>query len=485
MIQANPVDEQFPLINRHFFALIALALIILFINLHVGDLSGYDDAFHAEEGRAMLQSGDYWTVRHNGTHNPEFPPIFYWIEAASMKVLGVNDFAAKFPSPLFGVGTIMVTYFIAYELTGQIWLALLSMMVMMTTQYFMKYATHAMTDVTYTFFFSLAILFYIKAFRRPRFYWLCGLAVALGLLTRPFVGVLMLAIFFMHLLWSRHRNLLWSPYVLSGLALALLFPAIWYVIQYQLHGSRGLAGPSSLMVAQMTAGKTPDFLSLLRGLPKYCTEMLKLYWPWLPFMLFGLIKQAGKAFRQRDLTATLLLAWIACVFIPFSLSSKQQLRYIMPIFPAFAILAAMPISRWIPMPKREFYLRGFYVLGLAGVVFMHFFPGNLMRAEDMRTIAPIVAAHTRPDQRVILYTEGARQWNYQSQLVWYADRLTEFATTFDAVLSMMKADPDAPVVMDLKSFSQFKRMAGPAFRINQLGRSKKLYCCFKAKNNGP
>src|SRR5262245_17723356 len=84
--------------NGHFFILAVLAFVVLFVNLHVGDLAGYDDAFHAEQGKAMLLRGDYWTVWHNDGRNLEFPPLFYWLEAASMKVWGINDFAAKFPS---------------------------------------------------------------------------------------------------------------------------------------------------------------------------------------------------------------------------------------------------------------------------------------------------------------------------------------------------------------------------------------------------
>jgi 4-amino-4-deoxy-L-arabinose transferase-like glycosyltransferase len=475
-MQESSLDERLPFGNRHFFMLSVLALMILFVNLHVGDLSGYDDAYHAEEGRTMLDSGDYWTVRHNGTYNPEFPPLFYWIEALSMKALGANDFAAKFPVALFGAATIMVTYFIAYELTGQIWLALISLAVMMTSQYFMKYATHAMTDVPYTFFFALSILFYFKAFRQPRFFALSGLAVGLALLTRPYVGIMLFAIFLTHVLWNRRKDLLWSAYVLSGLGLALLLPAIWYFVQYRLHGALGVSGPAALISVQMASGKAPDFMKILQGSTKYLTQLLKLYWPWLPFMIIGLATQSRKAFRERDLTATLLLAWIAWVFIPFSLSSAKQLRYIMAIFPAFAILAAMPIYRWIPAQRRKMCFYGFYILGFAGVVFMHFFPGNLMRAADMRKLAPAVAANSRPDQRVVLYTNGWRQWNYQSQLIWYANRNTEFHTNFETVLRRMTDNPKLPVVMDKDSFRQFEHLAKSEFRLNILSESEHFLC---------
>jgi 4-amino-4-deoxy-L-arabinose transferase-like glycosyltransferase len=277
----------------------------------------------------------------------------------------------------------------------------------------------------------------------------------------------------------RRRDLLRSPELYFGLASALLFPLVWYGIQYHLHGARGVFGPAALISMQMASRQAPDFIKILKGSPKYITELLKLYWPWLLFMVVGLAPQFRKAFRERNPAATLLLAWIAWVFIPFSLSSAKNLRYIMPLFPAFAILAAMPIYRWISAQRRKAWFCGFYVLGLAGVVYMHFFPGNLMRATDMRKLAPIVAAHCGPDQRVVLYTAGWRQWNYQSQLIWYANRNTEFHTSFESVLYRLEDYPPV-AVMDKDSFHKFERLAESRFDLNILGESEH-FVCFNAE----
>src|SRR6266516_4019281 len=176
-----------PLRNRHFFLQALFAFLIVFMNLGQGDLSGYDDAFHAEQARQILRSGDWWTIEHNGYYNPGFPPLFYWLDALSMKLWGVNDFAAKFPSAMLGWGTILAVYFVAWELTGQVWVSLLVMLTLMSTQYFMKYATHAMTDVPFAFFVTLALLLYLKGFRKPAFFLWTGVAVGLAMLTRPVV----------------------------------------------------------------------------------------------------------------------------------------------------------------------------------------------------------------------------------------------------------------------------------------------------------
>ena len=100
----------------------------------------------------MVRTGDWWNIRFNGNLNFEYPPLFLWLEASSFKLFGVNDAAAKFPSALLGFGTILVVYFLTFELTGQLWLSLFAMLVLSSTQFFLKNATHAMTDVPFTFF---------------------------------------------------------------------------------------------------------------------------------------------------------------------------------------------------------------------------------------------------------------------------------------------------------------------------------------------
>lgn len=141
----------------HFCFLACLAGVLLFANLHQSDLSGYDDAAYAHVARVLLQNGDWWTMRLNGTLDFDKPPLFIWMEALSFSVLGESDLAAKLPSALFGFATILLVFFLARELTPDYWIPVLSMLVLMSTQYFLKYSVRAMTNVPFTFFFTLAI----------------------------------------------------------------------------------------------------------------------------------------------------------------------------------------------------------------------------------------------------------------------------------------------------------------------------------------
>src|SRR5262249_46238909 len=94
----------------HFSLLALLALLALFAKLHIGDLGGYDDAVYAYEGKHFLEIGQGWKVTL--TAHPFFdnPPLFVWLEALSLALFGVSDFAARFPAALLGFGTLILIY---------------------------------------------------------------------------------------------------------------------------------------------------------------------------------------------------------------------------------------------------------------------------------------------------------------------------------------------------------------------------------------
>jgi hypothetical protein len=91
--------------------LIVLGGILLFFpflgSVHLFD---WDEINFAECAREMLLTGDVLTVQMNFTRFTEKPPLFIWISALSMKTLGVNEFAARFPNALCGIITLLVIY---------------------------------------------------------------------------------------------------------------------------------------------------------------------------------------------------------------------------------------------------------------------------------------------------------------------------------------------------------------------------------------
>lgn len=93
-----------------YIALLGALLFIPFLGqVHLFD---WDEINFAESAREMMVSGNYFQVQINFQPFWEKPPLFFWMQVLSMKVFGVNEFAARFPNALCGIATLLIIFHI-------------------------------------------------------------------------------------------------------------------------------------------------------------------------------------------------------------------------------------------------------------------------------------------------------------------------------------------------------------------------------------
>ena len=73
-------------------------------------LFDWDEINFAESAREMIVTGDYLTVQINFQPFWEKPPLFIWMQVLSMKIFGINEFAARFPNAICGIVTMLVLF---------------------------------------------------------------------------------------------------------------------------------------------------------------------------------------------------------------------------------------------------------------------------------------------------------------------------------------------------------------------------------------
>jgi 4-amino-4-deoxy-L-arabinose transferase-like glycosyltransferase len=448
-----------------------LSALLLFPSLRRTGLAGYDDAYWAHEGKEMVHTGDCWSVRFNGNFTLEHPPLFPWLEAASFKLFGIADWAAKFPTAVLGLATIVLVYLLTMELTGDRWLALMSMLVLASTQFFLKNATHAMTDVPFTFFFTLAVYFYVKGRKNSRYLALAGLPLAAAVLTRSIVGFLALGIMLLHLLFTRDSKLLLSPWLLSGVVIALALPCGWYFSQYRLHGAQFLLSHFQFVNGLLHA----NYASPARlPVSNYLLALLKYYWPWLPFLVGGLIWQTRAAIKGHNSGAMLLLIWVLVVIVPFSFAQTKMPRYMMPVLPAFSILSAIALNRIIPAARRKLFFNAACAVGSLAICFSLLFPPK-SRADDIIELAPVAEANTPADRRVLFYTYEDGREDYLWQFIWYSNRYGRLAANLDNLAATLRQTENATVITDKPSYEKLlPLLSGRTPTV--LGESQNLIC---------
>jgi 4-amino-4-deoxy-L-arabinose transferase-like glycosyltransferase len=91
--------------------IIVLTAALLFIPFLGGvHLFDWDEINFAESAREMIVSRDYINVQINFKPFWEKPPLFIWLQVLSMKIFGINEFAARFPNAVCGILTLLMLF---------------------------------------------------------------------------------------------------------------------------------------------------------------------------------------------------------------------------------------------------------------------------------------------------------------------------------------------------------------------------------------
>src|SRR5689334_24027843 len=96
---------------RHCLLLVAICALTFFAGLGRGAIGDSDEAFYAESGREMIESGDWVTPHYNYEYRFQKPILFYWLAAGSYRAAGVGEAQARFPSALAGLALTLMTFF--------------------------------------------------------------------------------------------------------------------------------------------------------------------------------------------------------------------------------------------------------------------------------------------------------------------------------------------------------------------------------------
>ena len=87
--------------NTWFWILIGALFFLPFLGgVHLFD---WDEVNFAELAREMVMSGDWLHMTINFETFTEKPPLFFWLQASSMELFGIGEYAARFPNALLGI----------------------------------------------------------------------------------------------------------------------------------------------------------------------------------------------------------------------------------------------------------------------------------------------------------------------------------------------------------------------------------------------
>lgn len=310
--------------NSFISILLVIAGAILFLpflgKVHLFD---WDEINFAECAREMIAAKQYFLVTINYLPFWEKPPLFIWMQALSMKVFGISDYAARLPNAICGIATILLLFRIGTILKdkqfGLLWV--LAYVGSLLPHFYFK---SGIIDPWFNFFIFSGVYFFVRYQMHKKgimegktsFLYFSALCIGLAMLTKGPVAFLVFMLTVIIYWWTEKRRAIVSfsqaiLYVLVVLAAG----GLWFVleiltghlstivqfVQYQIRlfntQDSGHGGPVYYHVIVLLIGCFPASIFAIRGMTLKPTDaklletsrILKILF-WVVLILFSIVK---------------------------------------------------------------------------------------------------------------------------------------------------------------------------------------------------
>lgn len=330
---------------RRAFALLAVALVAAPLAASA-PLFDPDEGLHAAIAQEMVRRGDYVTPTFLGEPFLDKPILFFWAEAASLRLLGDHEAAIRLPPLLFGLFGMVAVAALARAMFGES-AGLTSGIAYGTMILPLAVSQVAVHDVGLIGFMCVACWCLVRvvdadvasAFRRKPLFLsvLAGLGLGLSILTKGLVGIVIAGIFAACLGVYRPAAIVRLAIALTiAVAVAVLVALPWYVAMEGAH-------PGYL-----------HYYFVERHLQGYLTATQRHagrpFWYYLPIVAGGALPWTAylvAAVRSARLNPLRLVvwAWLAIALVFLSIGESKLVTYALPLFPALAILAGEYVDR--------------------------------------------------------------------------------------------------------------------------------------------
>ncbi len=328
--------------------------IVFFYGLGSLPFVGPDEPRYAEVAREMVRSGDWITPRLGGIHWFEKPALTYWLSAIGYKLFGESEFAARFGVAVFASLGVLLVYFFGKQVRSARF-GYLSAATLATCGLWPGFARAATFDLPLSVAMALALFsFFVWERRDPeqgrnRFWWLFCFALGMAVLAKGLVGIVLpAAIIGLYLLLTRRLKVLLKPKLLfAGAVLFLATAAIWYAPVIARNGREFI---DEFFIAHHFQRYLSNKYKHPQPFYFFIGILLAGSFPWIFYFaasIWRALHGRGEALKDgQDRLRLFLWLWVLLPVVFFSFSGSKLPGYILPVFPAVAMLIGMEVERW-------------------------------------------------------------------------------------------------------------------------------------------
>lgn len=349
--------------------LLALAACVFFIGLGSLPLTEPDEGRNAEVAREMIVLHDWTTPHYDTLTYLDKPAVFFWLVAGSFRLQGTSEFAARLPSALAALATVLLVWMLARRMFGPS-AGVVSGLIFATTPLVMVFARVVVFDMTLTVLVTLTLVSFWLAQpaggRHRGFEYLMFASAGLAAITKGPVGFLVPLFVILVYAWVQRRfddlkRIAWLP----GIAIFLAVSLPWFIAV----STRNPGFPRYAFwdesILRFTTGHSRRGGSLFYYIPVFLLGFL----PWSFTLLLAGLNRIKRWRRVRDgehAPEAFLLSWAGAVFVFFSISHSKLPSYFLPAIPALAVLMGRiwtaEVGRDPERPRPDWLTAGFALL---------------------------------------------------------------------------------------------------------------------------
>jgi len=322
---------------------VAVAGILFFAGLGRLPLLEPDEGRNAEVAREMLTSGDLITPHFNTLVYLDKPVVYFWLVAGSFRLWGVTEWAARFPSALMALATMLLTWFLARRMLGGV-AGARAAVVLATTPLVLAFSRLVIFDMALAFLVTTAMASFwfaaVSDFRRPWLDVILFAAMGLATITKGPVGFLLplLSILAYQAACgqlSELKRLRWG----LGLVVFLAAALPWFIAV----SVRNPDFPRYALWEESLKRFATGSARRGGGILYYVPVFLLGVFPWSFFLVFAgwnRLKRWRELRQERHQPVVFLLAWAVVIFVFFSISRSKLPGYFLPAAVPLSILMA-------------------------------------------------------------------------------------------------------------------------------------------------
>ena len=356
--------------------LVLIYSLLWFGTLNYRHLIPSDEGRYAEMAREMLVTGDWITPRYNGYKYFEKPPLQIWATATAFQVFGIGEWQARLWTGLTGFLTILFIGFTGARLYSARagWLGAL---VLASSPMWVISGHMNSLDMGLSAFLVMALCSlllsqsYESKTTSRNWMWACWVLMALATLSKGVIGVAIPGMVFVVYSITAWDWRIWKRlHLISGTALFLLITAPWFILVAE----RNSEFLQFFFIHEHLQRFTETAHSRTGPIYYFIPLLFIGFLPWLA-QIPGAISLAWKERSSQFSSGWLLVCWFAVIMGFFSLSQSKLPGYIIPVFPALAMLVGKHFDKKLGPANLlslswQLQVLGFAFLGIVGFFFL-------------------------------------------------------------------------------------------------------------------